>query len=282
MPAAVSPSPPTLRTTPLGAFGLHVERDLSKPLSAEEGAELRALIDDQYLLLFRGQRLSMEEQAAVLAHLGPIPDGNMGRSYVKPTEGQLGAQELAFHSDISFVPHPIEFLSLHATDVEDDVHTTSFVDLADAWRRLPDGLREQVSGKGLTSVDFWAPKPIGYDIPDHTVRCTRPTPFPHPRTGRPLLYASVGVLARVEEVARDESDRLREALFAHVADPGHVWTHVWRTGDLLIWDNVALAHARPPLRVDARRTLQRVAVTHKTMFEQMPSGWTMPAAKGGY
>ena len=37
-----------------------------------------------------------------------------------------------------------------------------------------------------------------------------------------------------------------------------MYEHHWRNGDLVIWDNVALQHARPPIADGTRRTLRRV------------------------
>jgi len=36
--------------------------------------------------------------------------------------------------------------------------------------------------------------------------------------------------------------------------------HHWQPGDLLLWDNHALQHARPAVGVDQPRTLRRVCV----------------------
>ena len=40
--------------------------------------------------------------------------------------------------------------------------------------------------------------------------------------------------------------------------PDNVYEHTWQVGDLLVWDNLALQHARDA--VNGRRTLRRVPV----------------------
>jgi len=42
--------------------------------------------------------------------------------------------------------------------------------------------------------------------------------------------------------------------------PETVYAHEWREGDLVIWDNIALQHARAQVLPDTRRTLRRVLV----------------------
>ncbi len=59
----------------------------------------------------------------------------------------------------------------------------------------------------------------------------------------------------------DESDALMEELFSYIEAPPAIYRHNWRVGDLIIWDNVALVHARTAFDPAAARTLQRVTVS---------------------
>jgi taurine dioxygenase len=49
-----------------------------------------------------------------------------------------------------------------------------------------------------------------------------------------------------------------------------IYEHVWRTGDIVIWDNRAIQHARKPLAA-AARTLQRVTIAEIGYWEQWPT-----------
>ena len=46
----------------------------------------------------------------------------------------------------------------------------------------------------------------------------------------------------------------------HEDDPDTTYVHEWTLGDLIIWDNVALAHARPPFDSNESRTLRRTPI----------------------
>ena len=59
-------------------------------------------------------------------------------------------------------------------------------------------------------------------------------------------------------------------LFDHLYAPANVYRHRWRNGDLVIWDNIALQHARPDQSATPRRRLRRVAVAEKTFFQLCP------------
>ncbi len=81
----------------------------------------------------------------------------------------------------------------------------------------------------------------------------------HPRTGRPLLYVSEMGTSHVVELPRAESDALLAELFAILYDPALVYEHTWRTGDLVIFDNLLMQHARGDVLADGpTRTLRKV------------------------
>jgi taurine dioxygenase len=74
-----------------------------------------------------------------------------------------------------------------------------------------------------------------------------------------MLYVSQMMTSEVEGLPSDESEALLEDLFTHLYDPIHSWTHEWRERDLVVWDNLAVQHARPDLTTEGPvRTLRKV------------------------
>jgi alpha-ketoglutarate-dependent taurine dioxygenase len=62
----------------------------------------------------------------------------------------------------------------------------------------------------------------------------------------------------IDGVSPEESEEILEALFKHSYAHGKELAHNWRQGDLVMWDNLALQHARP--NVEAKgpaRTLRK-------------------------
>jgi taurine dioxygenase len=59
---------------------------------------------------------------------------------------------------------------------------------------------------------------------------------------------------------REESDEILEQLFTHQERPEYVYAHKWASGDVVIWDNRCLLHARTDFDASERRMLRRVTI----------------------
>jgi taurine dioxygenase len=65
---------------------------------------------------------------------------------------------------------------------------------------------------------------------------------------------------RIEGVPAHESDELLAILFDHQESREFTYEHVWRAGDLLIWDNRCTLHARTDFSAKERRLMRRVTI----------------------
>jgi alpha-ketoglutarate-dependent taurine dioxygenase len=94
----------------------------------------------------------------------------------------------------------------------------------------------------------------------------------HPRTGNTVLYASEQMTKEVVGLSHDDSEALLGELFAHLYDSGESFDHEWRERDFVIWDNVAMQHARKNVAIEGpARTLRKVASPVPVLgFDQRP------------
>ncbi len=264
-------------TRPIEPFGLEVQFDLSKGLSPEDGAALKALFLRHKLLLFRGQTLDREQQFGVLEHIGPV-DRSSPLDYVMPDDPVLGTRHLAFHSDMHFAPFPAEGVSLLALDVEEQPSYTAFVNAAAAYNRLPDDEKHAVEGK--RSVRAATPgvyeDELPYDLPEGMHSMERDVVMIHPETGEPIVYVARCSTSRIVGLDRKESSDLLHRLYDTIYDEAHMLKHWWRNGDLVIWDNLALQHARPSIEGITRRKLQRVTIATHEQSSQIPASYVSP------
>jgi len=260
--------------TPLEPFGALVDIDLREPLNAGQQEEMRALRLQHQLLLFRGQRLSMAEQERVMRYFGPIVTDPTDRlEYVSRDhpKGQLGDGRLTFHIDLLFTTDPLLGLALHALEVDEGMTSTDFASCRDAYRRLPEELKQKLFG--LQAVHCLAPDPEGcardQSPPAFFPRALHQLVTPHPVSGEKLLWASEQQTEYITGLPRGESDALLDGLYAYLYAPENRHSHSWRTGDIVIWDNLSLQHGRPTVP-DCRRTLQRATGGERGIFEIVP------------
>jgi len=90
-------------------------------------------------------------------------------------------------------------------------------------------------------------------------------------TTGPILYVRQQMTHEIVGLAPEESENLLQELFAHLYNPGMIYEHRRRNGDLVIFDNTATQHARG--YVDANgptRTLRKAIAPIPNMAAQMP------------
>ena len=82
----------------------------------------------------------------------------------------------------------------------------------------------------------------------------------HPATGRKALYVNRLMTVRIEGLSEPESNELLATLFDHQERHEFIYEHVWRPGDLLMWDNRCTLHARTDFNPNERRLMRRVTI----------------------
>jgi len=251
----------------LEPFGVEVDRDLAGAFAPSEAYHLRQLFRDHGLIVARGQSLSMARQREICALLGPILDRSGETGIMSNEGGGPSSSALAWHCDAAYTHHPFDALSLHALDVVGDASVTRFVHAAHAWASLPHELRDAVAGIEQEMIAPAYDRLGGRTCDDPDPRAQKrgrmPTMMTNPHNGQHCLWVGEMQTTRLFGMGRDESRALLHRLFDHFYRAEAVLEHRWRTGDLVIWDNIALQHSRPDLGEAGRRILQRVIVgTH--------------------
>ena len=254
----------TLSWHALEPFGAEVFLDLSAPISAEVEADLVALLHDRGLILARGQSLTMTRQQEICALFGPILLRQGENGYMTNEMGGPSASELTFHSDAAYTPHPFDALSLHALEVVDDASSTRFVSAQQAFETLPAVLRERLVGLEQEMIAPHYTELAGRTCdrrnPQAQKRGTRPAINKNPHNDRNCIWVGEMQTVRLLGLEWEESRDLLHEVFDHLYAPQNVLEHRWRNGDIIIWDNVALQHARGNVGGVGKRLLQRVIV----------------------
>jgi taurine dioxygenase len=61
-------------------------------------------------------------------------------------------------------------------------------------------------------------------------------------------------------LALADSEALLDELWSFVDRPEFAWEHVWRVGDLVLWDNRCTMHRRDAFDPNSRRIMHRTQV----------------------
>ncbi|RYD93746.1 MAG: TauD/TfdA family dioxygenase [Sphingomonadales bacterium] len=259
MTSTAASCPARFETRPLAPFGIELVGELSAPLSAEEVAFLRAIVEDHAVLVARGQRLTIERHREIMALFGPVPEREL--YIVELSDGVLGADPLTFHSDMAFCHTPYRYGSLHALEIEGGRTSTAFANGTRAYKRLTPGQCKLLARLTTLAVSTCRTgQAFREDIPEDAFRTQRAAVIFHPRTFEPILYVAEAQHARFNELDRAASDALFEALFPVLYAPDNVYEHVWSVGDFVLYDNLTLQHARPDPSSLKVRKLQRMGV----------------------
>jgi alpha-ketoglutarate-dependent taurine dioxygenase len=266
-----------MKITPLdGRIGADVDLDLGGPWtdSPADVEELRRAFRDYDLLVFRDPELAAEDHIRLMEALELVPDEwTNGDKYgflsnqlaIAPNDGQHNAY--LFHSDLMWKDQPINSISLYAMVIPDEPAPTLFASGVGAAASLPAELRQRVEGlSGLFLIDFtggdkrYCEETASAEAP----RATQLVLYQDPVSGKTSLVVDSLFFDKFVGWERDASEALRAELHAYLYDPVNLYRHEWQVGDLVIWNNVALQHARPELPPTGERTHRRVSGTYKT------------------
>jgi taurine dioxygenase len=258
----------------LEPFGVEVDAETVQRPDAATRAELRRLFDEQGLVLIRGLSLSLAAQKDLCSLFGPVLDTPLENFIVSNVreDGFLGVQELLFHNDLASLPAPYLGGSLHALEVGEGATSTRFASGALAWERLPPALRERVASLNALFVKqrvFDRTNTIA-ELEPGDVCAIHAVVGRHHATGRPYLFVNENFAVCLAGLPEAESAALLQQLFAHMSAPENFYEHEWRKGDIVNWDNLAVAHARGRLS-PAPRTLQRVSIARIGYAEMYPT-----------
>lgn len=265
---------------PLGAeiAGLDLRRKLP-------GKDVQAILEAWYkyqVIVFRGQELSPQQLVDFTRQLGEpgvprmpsqaardiipdLPPEVMIVSNVRVDGKPLGLAhdgEMWFHSDMCYVEIPHTATMLYAVDLPSSGGNTLFADMYAAYDNLRSDIRDRLEDmKALQVHDYKRTERPGTELDLTKVgNYAHPVFVTHPETGKKAVYVNRLMTARIEGVERAESDMLLEELFETAEDPSIVYEHEWQPGDLVIWDNRCITHARTDFPENERRLLRRTTI----------------------
>jgi taurine dioxygenase len=252
-------------------FGVELDIDLAHELTSAEADGLAEAFAVHDLVLVRGQALTMEQQLAACARLGPVLMSDSGLMSRDTVIGLAGVP-LCFHSDYGYSPEPLLGISLLAVDVVDGETSTRFASGRAAWDALDPASQDELAGLSTLQVfgARLAARNRKADLDPRLPSTVHPLVVPHDGTGGRFLFAPEMTTDSIVGLDAETSERVIGRVFDVLYGPGRVLEHHWSTGDLVLWNNVRVVHARGDVSAIGRRVLQRVTLGTKGYLDLYP------------
>ena len=266
--------------------------DLSKPLSEAEVAAIKDAWGKHLVLVFRGQKVSQEDQLRFAAYFGDLGSRKKApealRLRAEGTQqdnekvllvsnikvdgkpiGAFGEGEFWFHIDSGYTAKPYKYTFLYALELPSRGGNTMFSNMYKAYDAVPAVLKDKLKGKKALHIhEYNRAKQASSSgdisgIPHHY----HPIFITHPDTGRKTLFVDRLMTTRIEGVSEAESDAILDQLYEIGERPDYIFEHVWQLGDFLMWDNRCTIHARTDFPKEERRLLRRCTVEGEPLSE---------------
>jgi alpha-ketoglutarate-dependent 2,4-dichlorophenoxyacetate dioxygenase len=259
-------------------------------VSAVDDATFAAIVgafNEYSVLLFRGQSLTDEQQIAFSRRFGPLettirsiatqnrtPDhiANLSNvdadNHLIPTGDKrnvYNAGNQMWHSDSSFKQVPAMASLLSAREIPPEGGETQFASMRVAYGRLPEDMQRFLDGKVAVHSFVFSRGLVddGLLPPDHAAQVPpvrQALVRVNPANGRKAFYVGSHACEIVGMPTAEARALLRELREA-ATRPEVVYTHRWRVGDLVMWDNrCALHRGRPWDESRYRRVMRRTTV----------------------
>ena len=248
---------------------------------------VRAAFEEHSVLVFRNQPVGDkidQIQVDYSAKFGPLETAKAAslgegtpfsiltnidpatRELVPPThkEALRAKANQLWHTDSSFRQTPALASVLSARIIPGVGGETEFVSMRAAWNRLPESLRTKLADSYAWHSYAHSRGKIDPALASPRERDTLPPAcwrmrWRNPMNGRDALYIASHTYA-IDGMPDRDALALIDELTAIATAPGHAYEHVWRNGDVVMWDNRASMHRGRPWPLDKPRHMIRTTI----------------------
>ena len=265
--------------------------DIGRNLTADEAASIDAGMDRYAVLVFRRDvPLTGEQQIAFTKNFGELEppytqiQSTDGKRLANPALADIsnlgpgdrllerddrkrlfGLGNQLWHSDSSYKIIPARYSLLCAHVIPPEGGNTEFADMRAAYDMLDAKTKAVIEDLVCEHSRIFSKGTLGFAFTEEEVRAFAPVRQrlvrTHRRTGRKSLYLSSHA-GRIVGWPVPEANLLLRELTEHATQREFVYSHKWRAGDLVMWDNrTAMHRARRYEDEKYPRDLRRTTLT---------------------
>lgn len=233
------------------------------PLKAPLGAEIRGVdcstklsrhaikllensLRKYQLLIFKNQKLTKKQYGKFAKIFGiygytlnPWKDKKnphisiISNIYQKLQRIGLISKSEAFHSDGYDYPRLFRRILLYSIISPKKGGNTMYANLRLAYNNLSSKLKNEIKGKYILYDNIASGRKNVY----------RPVLIKDSVTKQKAVRVIELFSIKVKGMNKEKSKQWIKKIYAHITQKKHVYSHHWKNGDLIIWDNISLQHA---------------------------------------
>ena len=183
-------------------------------------------------------------------------DGNI----VPPTDRQrlnnLANQE--WHSDSSFKKIPSRLSILSAKMIPAKGGNTEFLSMRAVYSALPKKLKSNIEDKVCWHDYSYGRSKIDANLVTADEKKALPPVkqklvLNNKKYGKSLYIGAH--CSKIDGMNDDESQNLLDEIYEYIDNESHVYSHIWKPYDLIMWDNRAVLHRATPIKGKVEKRL---------------------------
>ncbi|WP_420751387.1 TauD/TfdA dioxygenase family protein [Rhodococcus sp. O3] len=253
-------------------------------------AQLRALLLEHKVLFFRDQDITCAEHVALAERFGALEDHPVLGSHpdhpglvriYKDLDSAPEHYENAYHCDATWRENPPMGCVLRCVETPPVGGDTIWVNMVEAYRRLPDAVKEKIAGlRARHSIESSFGAALATDerhaLHDRFPDAEHPVVRIHPETGEQILFVNSFTTHLVNyhtpenvrfgcDYAPGSGDLLRY-LVSQAAIPEYQVRWRWTRNSIAIWDNRSTQHYAVQDYWPAVRKMERAGIVGDRPF----------------
>jgi taurine dioxygenase len=175
--------------------------------------------------------------------------------------GALPDGEMMFHHDMIHSDMPDKATLLYSVEIPSTGGNTLFASGYAAYDTLDRAVRDKLDGRiAIHHYNYGSTQKGDGKGTEAFGQNQHPAFRTNEDTGRKAVYVNRLMTVGIEGMPQEEAGPLLNAVFDHAEKPEFVYEHVWRVGDLMLWDNRCSSHARTDFPSTERRLMLRTTV----------------------
>ncbi len=259
--------------------------DLTQPIDEATRRALNEAAVEHIALVIRDQKLDGHQFLAAGKLFGEPMDRDFldysmpGVPFVfevssrhRNKDGSIKKVGPRWHTDHTNHEFPPKYTMLFAVELPATGGGTSIANMRAGYDSLPDDLKRRLDGMQTANVIVGsAARHINADgLERQTTQKPEPVLQPlvrtNPDNGRKALYFHTNKTENIVGLTAQETQVLFDELLSYALKPEFIYSHTWRLGDMLLWDNRSALH-KANYDYDPADTTQ-----HRLLYRMMIKG----------